>query len=249
MIHRTEREHSQVVDWAQKTPWITRTQGWTLNWLPVLCLNTQTIISSLSSPASLTIALLYFGLNPIEKSTKPADGTQISTPWQHMMHSVLLHPGSSVGCSAARSFWWFVSCLRHFPAGFDTALWTFPSAPPIQHTWISSDTWTDGFKNKNINSGGCVPFSHHGTSFLKPWRNAGLLQLISHAVAVLRWLEMAGYSNWDSDSSSYQNYHFCVLSVTNSTLVFPLLFNPFNSRARSHKNSFQYLHHRNTLKP
>lgn len=71
----------------------------------------------------------------------------------------------------------------------------------------------------------------------------------SHAVAVHRWLEMAGYSNWDPNSSSYQNYHFCVLSVTNSTLVFPLLFNPFNSRARSHKNSFQYLHHRNTLRP
>lgn len=158
-MHRTEREHSQVVDWAQKTPWITRTQGWTLNWLPVLYLNPQTIISPLFPPASLTTALLYFGLNPTEKSTKPADRAQISTPWQHMMHSVLLQPGSSVGCSAAQRFWWFVSCLRHFPAGFDTALWTFPLAPPIQHTWINSDTWTDGFKNKNITTQGAVyPF-------------------------------------------------------------------------------------------
>lgn len=53
----------------------------------------------------------------------------------------------------------------------------------------------------------------------------------------------------DSNSSCYKNYHFCALSVTNSTLDFPLLFNPLNSRARSHKNSFQYLHHRNSPKP
>lgn len=143
----------------------------------------QTPWPPLFSPASLTTALLYFGFSPIGKSTRPADGTQISAPWQPMMHSVPLHPGSSVGCSAAQSFWWFVSCLGHFPAGFDTALWTFPSAPPTQHTWINSDTWTDGFKNKKITPQEAVsPFPTMGrpswsheeiqdccSFFLQPW--------------------------------------------------------------------------------
>lgn len=62
------------------------------------------------------------------------------------------------------------------------------------------------------------------------------------------WKGLAA-GNSDSNSRCNKNYHFCVLSVTDSALDFPLLFNPFDSRARSHKNSFQCLHHRNSPKP
>lgn len=75
----------------------------------------------------------------------------------------------------------------------------------------------------------------------EPWFGSG-----SWCADGWKWLATG---SGDSNSSCYKNYHFCALSVTNSTLDFPLLFNPLNSRARSHKNSFQYLHHRNSPKP
>lgn len=117
----------------------------------------------------------------------------------------------------------------------------------LTHRLMASKT------KKNHNPEGCVPFSHCGMSFLKLWRNAGLLQLISPALTPKLFLSQMVRNGWLQELGRkfqlLQNHHFCVLSVTNGTLVFPLLFNPLNSRARSHKNSFQYLHHRNTPKP
>lgn len=129
----TEWEQNQVMDWAQKTPWITMIQNRAVNWLQALCSNPQTILPPLFSPGSLSTTLLYFGLIPIAKSARsisnPADETQISI-------TCCCSQGRNVGCIAAESFLSFVSCLVHFLAGFDTVLWTVPSAPPTQQTWI-----------------------------------------------------------------------------------------------------------------
>lgn len=136
---------------------------------------------------------------------------------------------------------------------------TLHSGPSLRHLQFNTHglILTHGLmssKTKKVTTQGAVspfPTTAHPSRATKKCRIAAVYfsSPDSQAVAAHRWLEMSDYSNWDSNSSSYQNYHFCGLSVTNSTLVFPLPFNPRNSRARSHKNSFQYLHHRNTPKP
>lgn len=164
---------------------------------------------------------------------------------------------------------WAASLQRDFYDLFPASClfqrgWTLRCGPSLQHLQLSTHglilphglnftTWTSKEKNQK-QFWGLRPLSHHGTPFLKPWRNPGLPQLISSALTPRLPLRTAGWKwlptgNCDSNSSRYQNCHFCALSVTNSALVFPLLFNPLDSRARSHKNSFQYLHHRNSPKP
>lgn len=244
--------------WAQQTSQIPRIQDWTLNWFQAWISNPQTKLPPLFFPGSLIATLLYFGWIPMAKSSNPADETQISITWQHMIYSVWLHSGQERGLHHCRELFrisflscacsgWVWCCSLDLPFGTS-------SLAHVDHFLpygLNLATWINGFK---ITSRGCVPFSHHGTSFLKPWRNLGLLLMISSALTPRlpvcadgwKWLA-TGKGN--SNSSCYQNYHCCVLSVTKSTVVFPLLFNPLDSRARSHKNSFQYLHHRNSPKP
>lgn len=120
----------------RKTLWITRIQDWTLNRFQVLCSNPQTILPPLFSPGSPITTLLYFGLIPIAKSTNPADETQISVTWQHMIHSVLLHSGQERGLHHCREVFDLFPVLCIFRLGL-----TLRCGPSLRHLRLSTRGW------------------------------------------------------------------------------------------------------------